>query len=153
MWTAADQLRANSALGPNEYRGPVLGLIFLAYAEHRFEEVRPEVEGKATVRHPATSADYKARSVLFIPEEARLSYLVNLPEREDLGGAVDTAMRLVENRKALQQMSQTMESWREGLHGLKVYVRDGDAKDQATRLHRAERQARWRARSTRDSPP
>jgi type I restriction enzyme M protein len=34
--------------------------------------------------------------VLFISEEARLSYLVNLPEREDLGAAVDMAMRLVE---------------------------------------------------------
>jgi hypothetical protein len=33
LWTAADQLRANSTLAPNEYRGPVLGLIFLAYAD------------------------------------------------------------------------------------------------------------------------
>ena len=46
------QLRANSTLAPNEYRGPVLGLIFLAYAEHRFEEVRPELEAKATARRP-----------------------------------------------------------------------------------------------------
>jgi type I restriction enzyme M protein len=30
LWTAADQLRANSTLAANEYRGPVLGLIFLA---------------------------------------------------------------------------------------------------------------------------
>ena len=44
LWAAADQLRANSPLTPVEYRGPVLGLIFLAYAEHRFEEVRPELE-------------------------------------------------------------------------------------------------------------
>ena len=43
LWSAADQMRANSTLGPSEYRGPVLGLIFLAYAEHRFEEVRPEL--------------------------------------------------------------------------------------------------------------
>jgi type I restriction enzyme M protein len=35
LWAAADQLRANSTLAPSEYRGPVLGLIFLAYAEHR----------------------------------------------------------------------------------------------------------------------
>lgn len=32
LWAAADQLRANSTLLPSEYRGPVLGLIFLAYA-------------------------------------------------------------------------------------------------------------------------
>ncbi len=96
LWAAADQLRANSALGPNEYRGPVLGLIFLAYAEYRFEEARPKVEAKATARRPVTPDDYRAQSVLFVPEEARLSYLVHLPEQEDLGAAADSAMRLVE---------------------------------------------------------
>ena len=34
LWKAADELRANSTLTPSDYRGPVLGLIFLAYAEH-----------------------------------------------------------------------------------------------------------------------
>jgi type I restriction enzyme M protein len=100
LWAAADELRANSSLAPNEYRGPVLGLIFLAYAEHRFEQVRPEVEAKATARRPVTPDDYRARSVLFIPDEARLSRLVNLPEGQDLGAAVDTAMRLVETHNA-----------------------------------------------------
>jgi type I restriction enzyme M protein len=96
LWAAADQLRANSTLAPSEYRGPVLGLIFLAYAEHRFEQVRAEVAAKATARRPVTPDDYRARSVLFVSEEARLSYLVNLPEKEDLGAAVDSAMRLIE---------------------------------------------------------
>ncbi len=96
LWAAADELRANSSLAPNEYRGPVLGLIFLAYAEHRFEQVRPEVEAKATARRPVTPDDYQARSVLFIPDDARLSHLVNIPEGQDLGAAIDTAMRLIE---------------------------------------------------------
>ena len=76
LWKAADELRANSTLSPSEARGPILGLIFLAYAEHRFESVRPELEAKATARRPVTPDDYRARSVLFVPEEARLSYLV-----------------------------------------------------------------------------
>jgi len=96
LWAAADELRANSSLAPNEYRGPVLGLIFLAYAEHRFEQIRPEVASRATVRRPVTPDDYRARSVLFIPDEARLSRLVDIPEGQDLGAAVDTALRLVE---------------------------------------------------------
>jgi len=74
----------------------VLGLIFLAYAEHRFEEIRPELEAKATPRRPVTADDYKARSVLFVPDEARLSTLVALPEAADLGAAVDAAMRAME---------------------------------------------------------
>ncbi len=98
LWAAADELRANSTLAPSEYRGPVLGLIFLAYAEQRFEQVRPELEAKATARRPVTADDYRARSVLFIPDRARLSHLVDLPESEDLGAAVDAAMRLVETR-------------------------------------------------------
>lgn len=96
LWKAADELRANSTLGPAEYRGPVLGLIFLAYAEHRFEEARPGVEAKATARNPATPDHYKAKSVLYVPDEARLSNLVELPEGEDLGKAVAGAMTAVE---------------------------------------------------------
>ena len=96
LWKAADELRANSTLSPSEARGPILGLIFLAYAEHRFESLRPEVEAKATARRAVTTDDYRARSVLFVSEEARLSYLVRLPEEEDLGDALDKAMRQME---------------------------------------------------------
>ncbi|MCM3883894.1 class I SAM-dependent DNA methyltransferase [Frankia sp. R82] len=96
LWAAADELRANSTLSPAEYRGPVLGLIFLAYAEHRIEQVRPELEAKATARRPVTADDYRARSVLFVPDGARLSYLVDLPEGENLGKAIDEAMKLIE---------------------------------------------------------
>ena len=96
LWAAADEMRANSSLAPSEYRGPVLGLIFLAYAEHRFDAVRPEVEGEATPRRPVEPDNYKARSVLFLPELARLSYLVSLPEAENLGAAIDQAMRVIE---------------------------------------------------------
>jgi type I restriction enzyme M protein len=96
LWAAADQIRANSSLTPAEFRPPALGLIFLAYAEQRFEQVRPELEARATVRRPVTPDDYRARAVLYLPEQARLSYLVRLPEQEDLGASVDTAMRLIE---------------------------------------------------------
>jgi hypothetical protein len=40
--------------------------------------------------------DYRARSALYVPNEARLSYLVGLPEGHDLGAAVDAAMRTIE---------------------------------------------------------
>ncbi len=96
LWKAADELRANSTLTPADYRGPVLGLIFLAYAEHRFDAVRPELEAEATPRSPVTPDDYRARSVLFVPDRARLSALVDLPEGDDLGAAVDAAMKAVE---------------------------------------------------------
>jgi len=96
LWAAADQMRANSTLSPAEYRGPVRGLIFLAYAEHRFERVRPELEAKATARRPVTPADYQAKSVLYVPDGARLSQLVDLPESQNLGKSIDEAMKLIE---------------------------------------------------------
>jgi type I restriction enzyme M protein len=96
LWAAADALRANSSLTPAEYRGPVLGLIFLAFAEHRFDELRPELELKATQRRPVSADDFRARGVLFVPDIARLSWLVDLPEGEDLGANIDLAMDAIE---------------------------------------------------------
>ena len=43
LWEAADQLWANSSLRPSEYSGPVLGLIFLRYADQRFTEAQKEI--------------------------------------------------------------------------------------------------------------
>ena len=36
LWNAADQFRANSGLTAAQYSAPVLGLIFLLFAETRF---------------------------------------------------------------------------------------------------------------------
>ncbi len=96
LWAAADELRANSKLTPGQYRDPVLGLVFLAYAENRFETVRGEVEAKASARNPAAIADYKAKTVLYVPDEARLSTLVDLPEGDDVGKATDDAIKAIE---------------------------------------------------------
>ncbi|MDQ3122016.1 MAG: N-6 DNA methylase, partial [Actinomycetota bacterium] len=100
LWSAADELRANSSLSPTEYRGPVLGLIFLAFAEHRFDALKPELEGKATARRPVSAEDFRARGVLYVPDIARLSWLVDLPEGEDLGANVDLAMDAIEKINA-----------------------------------------------------
>jgi hypothetical protein len=40
LWDAADQLRANSGLTSAQYSTPVLGLIFLRFADVRFAKVR-----------------------------------------------------------------------------------------------------------------
>ncbi|EFF80776.1 MAG: type I restriction-modification system subunit M N-terminal domain-containing protein [Schaalia odontolytica] len=79
-----------------QYRDPVLGLVFLAYAEDRFESVRAAVDAGATSRNPANVADYRAKSVLYVPDESRLSYLVNLPEGKDVGKATDAAIKAIE---------------------------------------------------------
>lgn len=44
LWDAADQFRANSGLKAQEYSGPILGLIFLRFAEVRFIAQRAKLE-------------------------------------------------------------------------------------------------------------
>jgi type I restriction-modification system DNA methylase subunit len=43
LWESADQLRANSNLSASEYSNPVLGLIFLRYADHKFTVAQQEL--------------------------------------------------------------------------------------------------------------
>jgi len=96
LWEAADELRANSKLKSSEYSTPVLGLIFLRYADHKFTIAKQELEGKSTGRRTIGKADYQARGVLYLPEAARFSTLLNLPEGEDIGKAINDAMRAIE---------------------------------------------------------
>lgn len=102
LWRAADQLRANSKLTASEYSMPVLGLIFLRHAFNRFDKVRIEIEKDLPVhpqrgRRPVTKQDYLERSALFLPEKSRFTYLVDLPEGEDIGEAIDDAMKSIED--------------------------------------------------------
>lgn len=97
LWEAADQLRANSSLTAQEYSRPVLGLIFLKYADHRFTEAEEELKGADTSgRRTIGKLDYQAKGVMYLPEQARYSYLINLPEGSDIGKAINQAMEAIE---------------------------------------------------------
>jgi len=96
LWAAADELRANSKLKSSEYSVPVLGLIFLKYADQRFAAVQAEIEGKATGRRHVGKTDYQARGVLYLPEEARFSALIKIPESENKGKKINEAMKAIE---------------------------------------------------------
>lgn len=97
LWAAADQLRANSHLKSGEYSVPVLGLIFLRFADVEFTKADAELQAQfAGRRRGITREDYQARRVLFLPEPARWSFLLHLPEGENLGKALNDAMALIE---------------------------------------------------------
>ena len=44
LWDVADQLRANSRLKSAEYSVPVLGLIFLRFADYKFTVAKQEID-------------------------------------------------------------------------------------------------------------
>lgn len=97
LWAAADRLRGNSALTAQQYSMPVLGLIFLKFADHRFTAVEKEFKKKkAGGRRTIGKLDYQAKGVMFLPEQSRFSYLINLPEGENIGKAINKAMDSIE---------------------------------------------------------
>lgn len=101
LWDAADQFRANSGLTAAQYSAPVLGMIFLRFAETRFEQRRAELEAAgASVRRGNSRVDdpsaYHAESVMYLPEAARFAHLLAMPEGVNIGQAINESMAAVE---------------------------------------------------------
>jgi type I restriction enzyme M protein len=96
LWEAADELRANSKLKSSEYSVPVLGLIFLRYADQKFAEAEKKLAAAGSGRRKIGKTDYQAQGVLYIPEKARFANLLNLPEGADIGKAINEAMKAIE---------------------------------------------------------
>jgi type I restriction enzyme M protein len=100
LWDAADQFRANSGLKAQEYSGPILGLIFLRFAEVRFTAQRTKLSKAATSSRRGSRVDeaaaYHAEGILYLSAEARFDHLLHLPEAADIGAKVNAAMREIE---------------------------------------------------------
>ena len=104
LWEAADLLRADSKVTSQEYCMPVLGLIFLRYAYSRFKYVEAEIQINRPTRNgrvlPVEAEDFKSKSAIFLPEEARYEYLLNLSDDQNVGEAINRAMELIEEQSA-----------------------------------------------------
>jgi len=96
LWETADELRANSHLKAAEYSIPVLGLIFLKFADSRFGQAEAELAGKGSGRREIGKSDYQARGVLYLPKDARFTNLLLLKEGDNLGRAINDAMAAIE---------------------------------------------------------
>ena len=100
LWAAADQLRANSGLTSAQYSTPVLGLIFLRFADSRFAKRRTMLEKTAASSRRGSRMDdpaaYHAEGVLYLTPNARFDKLLHLPEGSHAGKAINEAMRDIE---------------------------------------------------------
>src|SRR5258708_15064698 len=85
LWSAADQLRANSNYASNEYFLPVMGLVFLRHAYSRFLAVKDGIEAnlpsRGGVKTAVTKEDFSQKSSIYLRSEAQFDYLVTLPTR------------------------------------------------------------------------
>ena len=101
LWDAADELRAGSRLSSQEYCMPVLGLIYLRYAYSRYkfvdEEIRKNLPSRGGRTLEPESADYKAKGAIKLQEISRYDYLLGLKGEDNIGKAIDDAMKAIEN--------------------------------------------------------
>ena len=104
LWSAADNLRANSDLKSSEYSTPVLGLIFLKFADNNYRQHEAEIIGeyqklKGTRREKKMSDIAIEKCGFYLPDHARYDYLLNLPEKKDIARALKEAMKAIEEYK------------------------------------------------------
>lgn len=105
LWKSADDLRANSGLKSNEYSTPVLGLIFLRFADNRYRQyedaIQQEYEALKGGRREGKPIHVIAREKcgFYLPDHARYGYLLNLPEQENIAQALKAAMKAIEEHK------------------------------------------------------
>jgi len=97
LWEAANNLWANTGLRPSQFSAPVLGLVFLRYAERIFKEIEDEIGPVGSGgRRVITVDDYTAKKAIYLSESARWDHLQNLTEAENLGESLNDAMRSIE---------------------------------------------------------
>ncbi|MGB6222535.1 type I restriction-modification system subunit M [Haloferula sp.] len=102
LWSAADNLRANSKLTSSDYFMPVLGIIFLRHAANRFDVAARQIaEDQASGKMPKRKvqpADYIRRRALFLPEEARFDNIMERASTDPAGlpQLVSDAMEAIE---------------------------------------------------------
>ena len=104
LWRSADTLRANSDLKASEYATPVLGLIFLKFADNRYShfeaDILAEYEALQGGRREKPLADIAIEKCgFYLPDHARYDYLLELPEQQDIAAALKEAMKAVETHK------------------------------------------------------
>jgi len=98
LWSAADELRANSNLTSSEYSRPVLGLIFLRYAEYRYLIAKKAIESTQASSRRGTDIKtaIQAEGAMYVPDVALFDNLLKLPDGADIGRAINEAMKALE---------------------------------------------------------
>ncbi|WP_182199334.1 class I SAM-dependent DNA methyltransferase [Paraliobacillus salinarum] len=101
LWNTADELRANSGLKASSYSIPVLGLIFLKFADAKYDqyedEIMKEYESLKGGRREKTIEEIAIEKCgFYLPEQSRFSYLLNLNEEEDISNKIKDAMEGIE---------------------------------------------------------
>lgn len=104
LWQTADTLRANSDLKSSEYSTPVLGIIFLKFADNKYSQFEDQIikehkKLKGTRREKPLSEIAIEKCGFYLHAKSRYDYLLKLPEKEDIAKALKDAMESMEKYK------------------------------------------------------
>ncbi|RTR27021.1 type I restriction-modification system subunit M [Shewanella atlantica] len=104
LWSAADNLRANTDLKSTEYATPVLGLIFLKFADNNYASKEQEINEEfakfsGTRREKSIDKIAVEKCGFYLPPHARYDYLLKLKESENVAKRIKEAMEDIERYK------------------------------------------------------
>ena len=104
LWSAADNLRANTDLKSSEYATPVLGLIFLKFADNKYSRAEKEINKEfqklsSTRREKPISEIAIEKCGFYLPDNARYDFLLNQPEDKNMAKLIKEAMQDIEKYK------------------------------------------------------
>lgn len=101
LWHSADMLRAGAHLAPNKYGQPILGLIFLRYADVLFKQHKAEIDKEYEVlKGTRMERSYKDIAVqkcgFYLPECAYFDTINDAPDEAHKAVLVNEAMEAIE---------------------------------------------------------
>lgn len=102
LWHAADMLRAGSHIAANKYGQPILGLIFLRYADILFKQHHDEILAEYE-KYKGTRMEKDIKSIavekcgFFLPECAYYDFINNAPDNAGKAKLVKAAMQAIED--------------------------------------------------------
>ena len=94
LWDAANKLRGK--VEPAEYKHVVLSMIFLKYANDRFNEHRKQMIADGQQAFFEMMPFYTKDNVFYIPECARWSFIMENAKQPDIAIKIDTALHEIE---------------------------------------------------------
>ncbi len=102
LWHSADMLRAGAHLAANKYGQPILGLIFLRYADIRYKQHKAEIEAKYNeLKGTRREKSFKEISIevcgFYLPPEAYFDAINDAPDDANKAILVKNAMQAIED--------------------------------------------------------
>ena len=94
LWDAANKLRGK--VEPAEYKHVVLSMIFMKYANDRFDEHRQQMIANGQQAFLEMMPFYTKDNVFYIPECARWDYIMKNAKQPDIAIKIDTALHEIE---------------------------------------------------------